>query len=66
MRIDWMKSLILTLCSEDGGTFELEVQDLELDLFLGLGMDLDGQPSFRCTACEASVGSTRLNLIGAR
>ena len=61
-----MKSLILTLRSEDGGTFELAVQDLEVDVVLSLGMDADGQPSFRCADCGAWVGAARLNLIDAR
>ncbi|XP_030211378.1 bactericidal permeability-increasing protein [Gadus morhua] len=50
---------------EDGGAFELVIRDLEVDLLLGLGMDADGQPSFRCAACGASVGSAGLNLIDA-
>jgi hypothetical protein len=57
---------MLTLCSEDSGAFELVIRDLEVDLLLGLGMDADGQPSFRCAACGASVGSAGLNLIDAR
>ena len=61
-----MKSLILTLHSEDGGTFELAVGDLEVDVVLSLGMDADGQPSFRCADCGAWVGAARLNLIDAR
>ena len=35
-------------------------------MVLSLGMDADGQPSFRCADCGAWVGAARLNLIDAR